>query len=378
MTPRTRAVHSPGPSATGRRGSSLRQRLAAGLAAATLLAVPVPAALAAAHAAPVEAAAAHAAPVEAPAAHAAPLKAAAPALTAGRAAWVNVSVATVWRSPDAPRRVDRPALGNPARILQWLDGMTTAERRALNGRADTQALLGDRVRVLRLVPGWARVVVPSQPSQLDRRGYPGWVPRGQLTAIRPVRSARVATVTQRTARLRADRPDGRRLTPVSFGTRLPVAGRTPRFVRVLTPTGTVRRLPLAAVTVHDRGEPALTPSRRSLVDTATAFVGLPYLWAGVSGFGLDCSGLTSLSYRVHGIQTPRDALPQSQSGTPVDRPRPGDLMFYATEGLVHHVSMYAGNGRMVHAPGTGQAVEVIATATPAYRAEYSGARRYLP
>ena len=71
---------------------------------------------------------------------------------------------------------------------------------------------------------------------------------------------------------------------------------------------------------------------------AKGFVGLPYLWAGLSGFGLDCSGLTWLTYRVHGIQTPRDALPQSQGGTPVRRARRGDLMFYATDGLVHHVS----------------------------------------
>lgn len=298
-------------------------------------------------------------------------------LAAGRPAWVDVSVATVWRSPGSPREVDRPALAKPARITEWLADMTTSERRALNGRADTQALFGDRVRVLRLRPGWAKVVIPSQPSQLDDRGYPGWVPRRQLTATRPARSADLATVTNRTAWLRVDRRDGRRLLQISFGTRLPVVGRTPRFVRVATPTGSVRRIARSTVVVHGRKEAAIEASRNSLVATATSFKGLPYLWAGVSGFGLDCSGLTWLTYRVHGIRTPRDALPQSQSGTPVRRPRRGDLMFYATDGLVHHVSMYVGDGRMVHSPGTGQTVEVIPTSTPAYRSEYSGARRYL-
>ena len=299
-------------------------------------------------------------------------------LAAGRPAWVDVSVATLWRSPSSPRAVDRPALARPARVVQWLRTMTTAERRALGGRADTQALLGDRVRVLRLRPRWAKVVVPSQPSQLDARGYPGWVPRRQLTATPPTRSARLATVTRRTAWLRGDRPDGRALLRISFGTRLPVVGRTPRTVRVAMPDGTVRRVGRRAVEVHGRGEPALEPTRDSLVRTATSFAGLPYLWSGVSGFGLDCSGLTWLTYRVHGLQTPRDALPQSQSGTPVRTPRRGDLMFYASDGLVHHVSMYVGDGRMVHSPGTGQTVEVIPASTPAYRDEYSGARRYLP
>ena len=140
--------------------------------------------------------------------------------------------------------------------------------------------------------------------------------------------------------------------------------------------GVVRRVLRSAVVLHLPGEPALPPSNDSLVDTAMSFVGLPYLWAGLSGFGLDCSGLTWLDYRVHGITIPRDALPGSRSGTPVTQPRPGDLMFYATDGLVHHVSMYVGNGTMVHAPRTGSRVQVIATSRPAYSSEYAGARRY--
>jgi len=299
-----------------------------------------------------------------------------PALQVGGDAWVSVAVATLWRGPDSPRDVDAPALERPVRIERWLSDLSAAERRALNGRADTQALLGDRVQVVRLRPGWAKVVVPSQPSQLDRRGYPGWVPRRQLTAKRPVRSARFATVLRRTAWLRTDQAPGSRLFRVSFGTRLPVLGQTPRFVRVATPTGVVRRLAKDAVTVHDKGDPAVAPTRISLVRTAKAFVDLPYLWAGVSGFGLDCSGLTWLTHRVHGLRIPRDALPQSRRGKHVRALRRGDLMFYASDGRVDHVSMYAGKGHMVHAPG-GQQVQVIATSTPAYRSEYVGARRYL-
>lgn len=301
----------------------------------------------------------------------------APALSAGRDAWVAVSVATLWRSPDAPRGVDAPALSRPVHIERWLSSMSLTERRGLYHRADSQALFGDRVRVIRVRPDWARVVVPSQPSQLDPRGYPGWVPRRQLTTVRPAVSERRATVVTRTAWLRTDRVDGRRLFRVSFGTRLPVRGTSAGSVRVVTPTGALRRLAKDAVVVHDRHDPAIAPGRRSLVRTARSFLGLPYLWAGLSGFGLDCSGLTWLDYRVHGIRIPRDALPQSQHGTRVSSPRRGDLMFYARDGVVHHVSMYVGNGRMIHAPGTGQSVRIIATSTPAYRSEYAGARRYL-
>ena len=299
-----------------------------------------------------------------------------PPLQVGGSAWVSVSVATLWRSPDAPRAVDAPALANPARIQVWLNDLTLSQRRALNGHADTQALLGDQVHVVRLKPRWAMVVVPSQPSQLDPRGYPGWVPRRQLTARPPASSAQQATVLTRTAWLRTDAPDPARVFRISFGTRLPVVGEDGRWVRVVTPDGRVRRVASSAAVLHRPGEPALQPSTSSLMSTATSFVGLPYLWAGLSGFGLDCSGLTWLDYRVHGITIPRDALPQSQHGTPVAHPGPGDLMFYATAGRVHHVSMYLGNGRMVHAPHTGARVQVVATSQPTYSSEYAGARRY--
>jgi gamma-D-glutamyl-L-lysine dipeptidyl-peptidase len=304
----------------------------------------------------------------------------APPLVVGHNAWVSVSVATLWRAPGSPRPVDAPALAHPVRIETWLDDMTLAQRRGLSGRADTQALLGDRVRVVALPsnrPAWARVAVPSQPSPTDSRGYPGWVPRRQLTARPPTVSAQRATVVTRTAWLRTDRSPGARLFRISFGTSLAFVGEANGFVRVATPDGRLRRVAGSAVVVHPAGQPARTSSRASLVRTAEQFVGLPYLWAGVSGFGLDCSGLTWLDYRVHGIRMPRDALPQSQHGRRVAPPRRGDLMFYATDGLVHHVSMYVGDGRMVHSPHTGERVQVIATSTPAYRSEYVGARRYL-
>ncbi|MHB1474366.1 MAG: C40 family peptidase [Dermatophilaceae bacterium] len=75
------------------------------------------------------------------------------------------------------------------------------------------------------------------------------------------------------------------------------------------------------------------------------FSGLQYLWAGRSVFGFDNSGLTSLDLRAHGVIIPRDAEAQAVKGRAVSSGalRPGDLLFYATRGHVHHVSIYAGN-----------------------------------
>lgn len=297
-------------------------------------------------------------------------------LRVGHDAWVAVSVATLWRLPSSPRPVDRPALDNPARIRTWLAAMTDSDRRGLSGRADTQALLGDRVRVVARSGSWVKVVVPSQPTPSDSRGYPGWVPAVQLTAVAPGSSTRDGTVVSPTAWLHTDSTAATRIVEVSFGTRLPVLSVVGSFVRVGLPGGRVARLRLADVSVTGAGGVALPTSGAARVASAMAFTGLPYLWAGTSGFGFDCSGLTYLVLRVHGATIPRDAVPQSRGGTAVAATalRPGDLLFYARYGVVHHVTMYAGDGRMVQAPRTGGVVEAIPLATLAD--EFSGARRY--
>jgi cell wall-associated NlpC family hydrolase len=251
--------------------------------------------------------------------------------------------------------------------------MSLRQRRALSAHSDTEALMGERVVVRRVSGAWAKVVVPDQPSQKDARGYPGWIPLRQLTGVAPTSTALVATVVKRTAWLRRDDSGVARVTEISSGTTLPSLGRVGSYARVRTPRGAVRRIAAGAVVVHSRGTATLKPHTRVLA-TAKHYLGLAYLWGGLSGFGLDCSGLTWLSNRLHGTRIPRDALPQSRHGTPVSRSRlrRGDLIFYATSGLVHHVTMYAGSGRMIEAPHTGAVTRIVRVRST----EYHGARRY--
>ena len=258
--------------------------------------------------------------------------------------------------------------------------MSLADRRGLQGRADTQALLGDRVLVTAVSGRWAKVVVPDQPTPLDARGYPGWVPTRQLSAVAPPRTKELATVVARTAWLRADTSAAGRVVEVSYGTRLPVLERLDGWLRVGLPGGAVRRVDPAVVVLHGLTAPASRATGVSIVQAAQSFTGLPYLWAGRSGFGFDCSGLPSLVYRVHGVVIPRDAGAQAVRGrrVPAGATSMGDLLFYATaSGNVHHVTVYAGSGQMVQSPGTGQTVKTVPVATQSYAAEFAGARRYL-
>ncbi|HET7337911.1 MAG TPA: peptidase P60, partial [Candidatus Dormibacteraeota bacterium] len=110
-----------------------------------------------------------------------------------------MSVASGWRSPQSPRPVDAPALRNPADIRGWLSAMSNADKVGLIDRLDTQALLGEEVLVLQISGDWAHVAVPDQPSPLDPRGYPVWIPMRQLTAAPPPHSDASVIVTTPTA-----------------------------------------------------------------------------------------------------------------------------------------------------------------------------------
>ncbi|MET7773166.1 NlpC/P60 family protein [Nocardia sp. NPDC005366] len=99
------------------------------------------------------------------------------------------------------------------------------------------------------------------------------------------------------------------------------------------------------------------------VSFACAQLGIPYVWGGngpdVNG-GWDCSGLTQAAYRAAGITLPRVTYDQIHTGprVPENQLAPGDLMFYGTADNVHHVGLFLGNGRMVHAPDIGQPVQI--------------------
>lgn len=121
--------------------------------------------------------------------------------------------------------------------------------------------------------------------------------------------------------------------------------------------------------------------RSELVSTARRFIGTPYRWGGTTDDGFDCSGLTMVSYRLNGLNLPRNSRSQFQAGRWVAKQDllPGDLVFFATKGgsRITHVGMYIGNGNFIHAPRTGKKVRIEKLSNSFFARTYQGGRTYL-
>lgn len=111
--------------------------------------------------------------------------------------------------------------------------------------------------------------------------------------------------------------------------------------------------------------------RASIVRRAQSYLGVQYRWGGKSPVGIDCSGLTFMSYFLHGITIFRDA--RIEPGFPVraipfEQARPADLLYFPG-----HIALYLGEGRYIHstarAGSDGVVVNSLTPGAPDYRAD---------
>ncbi|HEY3502307.1 MAG TPA: C40 family peptidase [Actinocatenispora sp.] len=129
----------------------------------------------------------------------------------------------------------------------------------------------------------------------------------------------------------------------------------------------------------------------AVVAAAASALGLPYVFAGgdvrgpttgtTPGVGFDCSGLALYAWAHAGVDLPHSSEAQFALGTsvPRNRLRPGDLVFFHTEGPpgdASHVGVYLGGGRMIVAPDVGERVTIQSIDSPYFTARWLGARRY--
>ncbi len=96
-------------------------------------------------------------------------------------------------------------------------------------------------------------------------------------------------------------------------------------------------------------------SRSKILENALLYLNAPYLWGGKSPFGIDCSGLTQMVYKIAGKKLPRDAYQQAEIGTTlsfVEEADDGDLAFFDNEeGSIIHVGILMNENEIIHASG---------------------------
>ncbi len=225
--------------------------------------------------------------------------------------------------------------GSPAQVIRPLVDMKDAPDDG--SEAVSQVLLGETVAVFEEAGGWSWI-------QSDRDRYVGYVPTATLGSVTEPPTHVVAvprTFVYRTPDLRSSAD-----MAVSMGSRLTV-------VQIVQTRGTAYAVLAdgrALIAAHLRPP---THHFDDCVAVAESFLETPYLWAGRSGFGFDCSGLIQLSMMMCGRSVLRDSDMQADSiGDPLDPDieqkhlRRGDLVFWKG-----HAGMMADAHTLIHASG---------------------------
>lgn len=203
----------------------------------------------------------------------------------------------------------------------------------------TQLLFGDQVEVLEQTDKWWRIR-----NAYD--AYEGWLDYKQLAKLNEeqfLKSNDPNFLAPATLANELIAPDGSKYY-LAAGSNLPLYENGcchlggDKFEVTFTP-----QLP-------DR-----TPSVSKIVSTALFFLNAPYLWGGKTLFGIDCSGLTQIVFKLNGIKLSRDAWQQAGQGTAVDflpEVKTGDLAFFDNDqGRIIHVGIMLSTTEIIHASG---------------------------
>lgn len=147
-----------------------------------------------------------------------------------------------------------------------------------------------------------------------------------------------------------------------------------KFFKVAFPDGRTGYLLKKDAEKLDKWRKHLDNSVSAILATAHQFIGIPYMWGGMSPKGMDCSGFVRTVLLCHDIIIPRDASQMATMGQHIElfnnandsnaggspdfsRLLPGDLLFFGQKATsdkpahVSHVGFYLGNGRFIHCLG---------------------------
>ena len=145
------------------------------------------------------------------------------------------------------------------------------------------------------------------------------------------------------------------------------------------PQNSPRQIPSAAGMVGSLTE-GLSARSGAILREAFTYLGVPYVWAGNTRAGLDCSAFVKSVYGAQGVRLPRTAAEQARVGQAVGNDGeliPGDRLYFdmGRKGRVSHCGIYIGNGLFIHASTNHGRVDVDPLSKPSYSRALVAVRR---
>lgn len=206
----------------------------------------------------------------------------------------------------------------------------------------SQILFGELFEILETTDKWTYV-------RLLHDGYEGWIDKKMYQETDEEYAARYRSETPvlTTEVFNIVRKEG------AYGNNLIVSGSVLPFFNADNNTMQIGGDSYTLLTrLKDVGIDSL---RDLIIEYALMYYNTPYLWGGRTPYGIDCSGLSQIVYRMAGIDIPRDASQQvtyGQNFSFVEEALPGDLAFFGDDmGAITHVGILWKENRIIHASG---------------------------
>lgn len=238
--------------------------------------------------------------------------------------------------------ISRTAIASPSTAYINADIINTYMEPRADAPLATQAIYNTPVQILQSAHNFALIQTPDN--------YQSWIDKRYLATHSHYKDASVAKVTNIFANIYKD-PNTDTHPPlftVPFSTELTILkADDERWISVQLADGSKGWI--------QRGDIAIDPkplSMSAMLEFSHKFIGLPYLWAGASTYGFDCSGFVQTLYRMTGVNFPRDAIYQSYwpglIQVPFKNARPGDLLYFGWNDVISHAAVYLGDNKFIN------------------------------